>query len=107
MKTRIPITQAAGRSSMSQEYEARRTKSVPRITHGQEWDRALRSSPLSEIVRTFERTLQEQGLFGALRYLNSTTEYRFTGIYRFEPDWVRSILLFDRGNPHLQIGKDV
>jgi hypothetical protein len=65
------------------------------------------SSPLSEIVRTFERTLQEQGLFGALRYLNSTTEYRFTGIYRFEPDWVRSILLFDRGNPHLQAGKDV
>ena len=51
--------------------------------------------------------LQEQGLFGSLRYLNSTTEYRFTGIYRFEPDWVRSILLFDRGNPHLQVGKDV
>jgi hypothetical protein len=92
---------------MSQGYEPRRTRSVPRTTAGQEWDRALRSSPLSEIVRTFEQTLQEQGLFGALRYLNSTTEYRFTGIYRFEQDWVRNFLLFDRGNPHLQLGKDV
>jgi GAF domain-containing protein len=92
---------------MSQGYEPRRTRSVPRITAGQEWNRTRTSSPVSEIVRTFERTLQEQGLFGALRYLNSTTEYRFTGIYRFEPDWVRSILLFDRGNPHLQVGKDV
>jgi hypothetical protein len=92
---------------MSQGYETHRTKSVPRITAGPEWNRMGTSSPLSVIVRTFERTLQEEGLFGALRYLNSTTEYRFTGIYRFEPDWVRSVLLFDRGNPHLQAGKDV
>ena len=40
MKTRIPIIQAAGRSSMSQGYEPRRTKSAPRITSGQEWNRA-------------------------------------------------------------------
>jgi hypothetical protein len=92
---------------MSQAYESRRTRSVPHITAGREWNRALMSSPLAEIVRTFEQTLQEQGLFGALRYINSTTEYRFTGIYRFESAWVRSVLLFDRGNPHLQIGKDV
>lgn len=92
---------------MSQGYEPRRTRSAPRITAGQEWNRTQALSPLSEIVRAFEQSLQEQGLFGALRYLNSTTEYRFTGIYRFEPDWVRSVLLFDRGNPHLQLGKDV
>jgi hypothetical protein len=64
-------------------------------------------SPLGQIVKSCEQTLQDRGLFGALRYLNSTTEHRFTGIYRFESAWVRSILLFDRGNPHLQVGKDV
>lgn len=92
---------------MSHRYESAHAQSVARIVPGREWNPAHMHSPLSEIVRTFEGTLQEQGLFGALRYLNSTTEYRFTGIYRFESSWVRSILLFDRGNPHLQIGKDV
>jgi hypothetical protein len=64
-------------------------------------------SPLAEIVDHFEHVLQDQGLFEALGYLNSTTEHRFTGIYRFEQDWVRSVLLFDRGNPHLRAGADV
>jgi hypothetical protein len=64
-------------------------------------------SPLTEIVDHFEQVLHDQGLFEALQYLNSTTEHRFTGIYRFEQDWVRSVLLFDRGNPHLRIGADV
>lgn len=63
--------------------------------------------PVSEIARVFGQTLQDQGLFSGLRYLNSTTELRFTGLYRFEPDWVMSVLLFDRGNPHLQVGKNV
>jgi GAF domain-containing protein len=64
-------------------------------------------SQLTEVVETFQHIVWEQGLFAAMRYLNSTTEYRFTGIYRFEEDWVRSVLLFDRGNPHLRIGADV
>jgi hypothetical protein len=64
-------------------------------------------SPLTRIVDHFDRVLRDQGLFESLRYLNSTTEHRFTGIYRFEQDWVRSVLLFDRGNPHLRIGADV
>lgn len=66
----------------------------------------IRPSP-SEIAEQFERVLRDHGLFEALRYLNSTTEHRFTGIYRFEQDWVRSVLLFDRGNPDLRIGADV
>jgi hypothetical protein len=64
-------------------------------------------SAQEEVVEAFRHTLQEQGLFAALGYLNSTAEYRFTGIYRFEPDWVRSVLLFDCGNPHLRVGADV
>ena len=67
---------------MSHRYEQLgSTKSASHITSSQEWNRARGASPLSEIVTTFERTLQEQGIFGSLRYLNSTTEYRFTGIY--------------------------
>ncbi len=66
----------------------------------------VRSNPLP-IVEHIERTLREQGLFEALRILNSTTQYRFTGVYRFEAGWVKSVALFDRKNPHLRIGKDV
>lgn len=39
--------------------------------------------------------------------LNATTEYRFTGVYHFEPDWVRSLVLYDRENPGLAAGADV
>jgi hypothetical protein len=55
----------------------------------------------------FERILSEKGLHDALRYLNSATPYRLTGVYRFEGDLVRSVVLFDRKNPHLRIGADV
>lgn len=61
----------------------------------------------TEAAEIFGQVLFERGLFAALGYLNSTAEYRFTGIYRFEADWVRSVLLFDRGNPHLRMGADV
>lgn len=69
----------------------------------------VRSEPL-QIVDKLERlarTLSEQGLHGALRLLNSTTEYRFTGLYRFEGNWVQSIALFDRKNPALFVGAHV
>jgi GAF domain-containing protein len=92
---------------MSSRYEPHHAHSVPRSVPGRDWNPAGAPSPLAEIVKSFERALEQQGLFGSLRYLNSTTEYRFTGIYRFESTWVRSILLFDRGNSHLQVGKDV
>jgi hypothetical protein len=62
------------------------------------------------IVDPIERALSERGLFDALRLLNITTDYRFTGVYRFEAgaaELVRSVTLFDRKNPHLCIGEDV
>jgi hypothetical protein len=42
-----------------------------------------------------------------LALLNSATHYRFTGVNRFEGRIVKSVLLFDRRNPHLRIGADV
>ena len=55
----------------------------------------------------FEQTLTRDGLSAALAMLNATTPYRLTGVYRFEADVVRSVVLFDRKNPHLTIGADV
>jgi len=46
-------------------------------------------------------------MHGALAFLNSTTPYRLTGVYRFDGDLVRSVVLFDRKNPDLTLGGDV
>ena len=59
------------------------------------------------IAKTFEENLQRHGLFHALAFLNGTTPYRFTGVYRFEGGVVKSVLLYDRKNPELRIGENV
>ena len=53
------------------------------------------------------QALKDDGLFGLLRVLNEQTPYRFTGIYRFEGRWVKSIWLYDRENPAVLHGSDV
>jgi hypothetical protein len=55
----------------------------------------------------FEHRLHREGLHAALGLLNATTPYRLTGVYRFEGDLVRSVVLFDRKNPQLTMGQDV
>ena len=60
------------------------------------------------MVRHFEQVLHSQGLFEALRILNSASIYRFTGVYKFEETrLVKSVVLFDRRNPDLRVGQDV
>jgi hypothetical protein len=61
----------------------------------------------ADFVEAFGKTLELDGLHAALRLLNATTTYRFTGVYCFEPDWVRSFVLFDRQNPTLEVGANV
>src|SRR5687767_6350248 len=51
--------------------------------------------------------LDTGGLFELLKALNSTTGYRFTGIYQFEGKWVKSVWLYDRETPNIQFGSDV
>ncbi len=46
-------------------------------------------------------------LFGALRLLNTGTDYRFTGIYTFDFPQVKNVVLFDRQSPNIEIGADV
>lgn len=46
-------------------------------------------------------------LFEALRLLNQGTPYRFTGVYTFDYPYVKSVVLFDRESPNIEIGADV
>jgi hypothetical protein len=55
----------------------------------------------------FEQQILAQGLFAGLAALNATSCHRFTGVYRFHGDWVKSVLLFDRMNPDLRVGENV
>lgn len=55
----------------------------------------------------FRKTVISDELFRTLRVLNQTTDYRFTGIYLLDGRWVKSVLLFDRECPNVQIGHDI
>jgi hypothetical protein len=59
------------------------------------------------LASAFEHALGARGLHAALRILNTTTPYRLTGVYRFDGDLVRSVVLFDRKNPLLTVGLNV
>lgn len=62
---------------------------------------------LSLIGRAFGGQVAADDIRALLKYLNSFTDHRFTGVYRFEPEWVVSVALWDRENPTLEIGADV
>ena len=47
------------------------------------------------------------GLHAALRYLNSRTPHRFTGVYRYDGEMLRNMALFDRSEPEKQRGSDI
>jgi hypothetical protein len=59
------------------------------------------------VIRSCEYALAASGVFAALQVLNASTPYRFTGIYRFDGGWVKSIWLYDRLTPTLKFGSDV
>lgn len=65
-------------------------------------DEGVRADAVAELRTALER----EGMRGALRYLNQRTRHRYTGIYRFDPPMLRSIMLYDRENPALQVGGD-
>lgn len=61
---------------------------------------------LSAEIAEFTLLLQQQGVHAALGYLNHRTPHRYTGIYRFDGDTLRSEALFDRKMPDVRIGVD-
>lgn len=59
--------------------------------------------PASRILAT----LENDGLHAALRLLNERTPHRFTGIYRYDGDMLRNVILFDVHDPYLLHGSDI
>ena len=54
----------------------------------------------------FERLLGHEGLWEALRFLNTRIPYRFTGVYRYEGSMLRNVVLFDQNDPAVRHGDD-
>lgn len=54
----------------------------------------------------FERILEHEGLWEALRFLNVRVPYRFTGAYRYGHTMLRNIALVDRNDPTARSGDD-
>jgi hypothetical protein len=65
----------------------------------------LQSSLLE--IQTFTQVLHQQGVHAALGYLNSRTPHRYTGIFRFEGQFSRNVVLYDRFDLLVQNGQDV
>lgn len=63
-------------------------------------------SNTSPELAEFRAALRE-GVHAALRYLNSRTPHRFTGVYRYDGEMLRNMALFDRFEPDQQRGGDI
>lgn len=57
-------------------------------------------------IDEFTAILTQQGVPAALRYLNSRTPHRYTGIFRFDGDTLRNEALFDQFDPGVTRGQD-
>jgi GAF domain-containing protein len=51
--------------------------------------------------------LQLGGVPAVLAELNARTRYRFTGVYRADPPFLRNVHLHDRENPTLRLAGDI
>jgi signal transduction histidine kinase/DNA-binding NarL/FixJ family response regulator len=60
----------------------------------------------ADVLAKFERILNGAGIHDALRFLNSRTPHRFTGIYRFDPPTLRNVALLDTDDVGKTSGDD-
>ena len=58
-------------------------------------------------IAAFTRMLTQRGVHAALGYLNSRTTHRYTGIFRFDGQYSRNLVLYDRYDPKVRQGQDV
>jgi GAF domain-containing protein len=54
-----------------------------------------------------ESALRKDGVRGALAYLNSLTNHRFTALYRFDDETLRNLYFFDREDPSQESTPDI
>ncbi|MFD2786228.1 hypothetical protein [Hymenobacter rubripertinctus] len=57
-------------------------------------------------ITEFTALLHQQGVHAALGYLNRRTPHRYTGMWRFDGDMLRSEVLFDRKMADVRQGAD-
>lgn len=57
-------------------------------------------------IAKLEEILQQQGIHAALKYLNSRTPHRYTGVFRFNGDVLSNEALFDRYDSAVLKGGD-
>jgi GAF domain-containing protein len=63
--------------------------------------------PLAIEFDAFIRCLGERGLRAALAHLNRRTPHRYTGVFRFDGDMLRSVALVDKWNAETRRGDDI
>ena len=64
------------------------------------------ADPMTAEIAAFTALLHQQGVHAALGYLNQRTPHRYTGLWRFDGDTLRSEALFDRKMPDVRQGAD-
>ena len=68
----------------------------------------LRVAPrFAHDLAELDRSLRERGMRGALWLLNARTPHRFTGVFQYEGDMLRSVALVDKWDPLVERGEDV
>jgi hypothetical protein len=63
-------------------------------------------APDSDLSKFADR-LRDEGMFGALKFLNGRTSHRYTGVFRFDGDMLRNVALVDRWESAVTSGEDV
>ena len=62
---------------------------------------------VSAVVAELESLLARDGVPAVLAHLNARTRYRYTGVYRADPPYLRNVHLHDRENPTLRLSGDI
>ena len=62
---------------------------------------------LSAVVAELESLLAREGVPAVIAHLNARTRYRYTGVYRVDPPYLRNVHLHDRENPKLRLSGDI
>lgn len=65
------------------------------------------SEPLGTELEAFSERLCSGGLRASLEYLNHRTPHRFTGVFRFDGDMLRSVELVDKWQADVRRGDDI
>jgi hypothetical protein len=61
----------------------------------------------SAVISEFWAIVRSRGIHDGLRFLNDRTPHRFTAIYRYDGDMLRSVHFYDQFTPSLRKGADV